>query len=90
MKGVTYDKRVYDIRIAVTMGVDNKLVAGVTVNDKAVVNAEVKFENTYHGEKPVFPQTGDTNNSTFWFFMMLVSGGACIVLLVLDRKYLLK
>lgn len=90
MKGVTYDKRVYDIRIAVTMGVDNKLVAGVTVNDKAVVNAEVKFANTYHGEKPVFPQTGDTNNSTFWFFMMLVSGGACIVLLVLDRKYLLK
>ena len=90
MNGVTYDKRVYDIHITVTLGGDNKLVASVTVDGKTVSNAVVKFENTYHGEKPNPPQTGDNSNTAFWFLMMLVSGTACIVLVVLDRRYMTK
>lgn len=90
MKGVTYDKKVYDIHIAVTLVEDNKLVASVTVDGKTVTNAMAKFENTYYGEKPGSPQTGDNSNIAFWFLMMLVSGTACIVLMVLDRRYMTK
>lgn len=90
MKGVTYDKKVYDIHIAVTLDEDNKLVASVTVDGKTVTNAVAKFENTYYGEKPGSPQTGDNSNIAFWFLMMLVSGTACIVLMVLDRRYMTK
>lgn len=90
MQGVTYDQKVYDIYIAVTFDEDNKLVANVTVDGKAVTNAVAKFENTYYGEKPGSPQTGDNSNTAFWFLMMLVSGTACIVLMVLDRRYMTK
>ena len=90
MQGVTYDQTVYDIHIAVTLGEDNKLVANVTVDGKTVTNAVATFENTYHGEKPGSPQTGDNSNVAFWFLMMLVSGAACIVLMVLERRYMTK
>jgi len=90
MQGVTYDQKIYDIHIAVILGEDNKLVAIVTVDGKTVSNAVVKFENTYHGEKPNPPQTGDNSNTAFWFLMMLVSGTACIVLVVLDKRYMTK
>ena len=88
MKGVTYDKRVYDIHITVTLGGDNNLTASITVDGKTETSAVAKFENTYYGEKPGSPQTGDNSNTAFWFLMMLVSGTACIVLVVLDRRYM--
>lgn len=90
MQGVTYDQKVYDIYIAVTFDEDNKLVANVTVDGRTVTNAVATFENTYYGEKPGSPQTGDNSNIAFWFLMMLVSGTACIVLVVLDRRYMTK
>ena len=90
MQGVTYDQKVYDIYIAVTFDEDNKLVANVTVDGKTVTNAVATFENTYHGEKPGSPQTGDNSNGAFWLFMMLVSGAACVVLMALDRRYMTK
>lgn len=90
MNGVTYDKRVYDIHVTVTLDGNNKLIAGVTVDGKIVTNAVAKFENTYYGEKPNPPQTGDNSNTAFWFLMMFVSGTACIVLVVLDKRYMTK
>ena len=90
MTGVTYDKRIYDIHITVTLGGDNKLVASVTVDGQTVSNAVAKFENTYYGEKPSSPQTGDNSSTAFWFVMMFLSGTAFIVLLVLDRRYMTK
>lgn len=90
LKGVTYDKKVYDIHITVTLGGDNKLVASITVDGKTVTNVVAKFENIYYGENPNFPQTGDNSNTAFWFLMMLVSGTACVVLVVLDKRYMTK
>lgn len=90
MQGVTYDQKVYNIHITVTLGEDNKLVANVTVDGKIVTNAVTTFENTYHEEKPGFPQIGDNINVAFWFLMALVSGTTCLVLLVLDRRYMTK
>jgi len=90
IKNVTYDQKVYDIHIAVTLGEDNKLVANVTVDGQTVANAVARFENAYYGEIPVPPQTGDSSNTAFWFIMMLVSGAACVVLMALDRRYVTK
>ena len=90
MQGVTYDQKVYDIHIAVILGEDNKLVANVTVDGKTETNAVAKFENTYYGEEPSSPPTGDHSNAAFWFIMMLVSGTACVVLVVLDKRYMTK
>ena len=67
-----------------------KIVANVTVDGKTETNAVAKFENTYYGEEPNSPPTGDHSNAAFWFIMMLVSGTACVVLVVLDKRYMTK
>ena len=90
MQGVTYDQKVYDIHIVVTLSEENKLVTNVTVDGQTVANAVAKFENTYYGEKLSSPQTGDNSSTAFWFVMMFLSGTAFIVLLVLDRRYMTK
>ncbi len=85
--GVTYDTKVYDISIAIILNDDNKLVSTITMDGKTVNDVIAMFENTYYAEHTATPPTGDNNNITFWFIMMIISGTACILLLILDKKY---
>ncbi len=86
-QGVTYDAVVYNIQVAIALGEDNKLIATVTRNGTAVENCVAEFENTFHTEQEPSPPTGDNSNSTFWFIMMIISGTACVVLLLIDKRY---
>lgn len=85
--GVTYDTKVYDISIAITLSGDNKLVSTITVDGKAVNDVVARFENTYYTEHHTTPSTRDDSNITVWFVMMIISGTACIVLVLLDKRY---
>ncbi len=85
--GVTYDRRVYDISVAVTLLGDNKLVATISMDGETVSDAIARFENTYYTDHTSVPPTGDNRNILFWLIMMISSGTACIVLMLLDRRY---
>ena len=87
MTGVTYDTKVYDISIAITLSNDNKLVSTITMDGKAVNDVIARFENTYYTDHTSAPPTGDDSNIMFWFIMMIISGTACIVLILLDKRY---
>jgi pilin isopeptide linkage protein len=87
MTGVTYDTKVYDISIAITLNSDNKLVSTITMDGKAVNDVVVRFENTYYTDQATAPPTGDDSNVTFWFIMMIISGTTCIVLVLLEKRY---
>lgn len=87
MTGVTYDTKVYDISIAITLSGDNKLVSTITMDGKAVNDVVARFENTYYTDHTTAPPTGDNSNITFWFIMMIISGTVCIVLVLLDKRY---
>ena len=87
MTGVTYDTKVYDISIAITLNSDNKLVSTIAMDGKAVNDVVARFENTYYTDQTTAPPTGDDSNITFWFIMMIISGTACIVLILLDKRY---
>ncbi len=88
MTGVTYDTKVYDISISVSLDEGNKLIATVTMDGEVVDSAVAAFENTYYTEHSAAPPTGDNSKITFWFIMMVVSGAACIFLAFTDKKYL--
>ena len=85
--GVTYDTKVYNISIAITLSNDNKLVSTITMDGKAVNDVVARFENTYYIDQTTAPPTGDDSNITFWFIMMIISGTTCIVLVLLDKRY---
>ena len=87
MTGVTYDTKVYDISIAITLSSDNKLVSTITMDGETVNNVIARFENTYYTDRTTEPSTGDNSNITFWFIMMIISGTTCIVLVLLDKRY---
>ena len=87
MTGVTYDTKVYDISIPITLDSDNKLVSTITMDGKAVNDVVARFENTYYTDQTTTPPTGDDSNVTFWFIMMIISGTTCIVLVLLDKRY---
>ena len=52
MAGVTYDTKIYDISIAITLSNDNELVASITMDGEKVNKAIATFENIYHTELP--------------------------------------
>ncbi len=85
--GVTYDATVYAISISISLNDDNKLIANIIMNGQMIEKPVVEFVNTYHANLSDFPQTGDNSNITFWFIMMIISGTACIVLVLLDKRY---
>ena len=87
MTGVTYDTKVYDISIAITLSDDNKLVSTITMDGEIVNDVIARFENIYHTDQTTAPPTGDDSNIAFWFIMMIISGTACIVLILLDKRY---
>jgi hypothetical protein len=57
------------------------------MDGKAVNDVVARFENTYYIDQTTAPPTGDDSNITFWFIMMIISGTACIVLVLLDKRY---
>ncbi len=85
--GVTYDATVYTISISISLSDNNKLIANVIMNGQMIENPVAEFVNTYHANLSDSPQTGDNSNITFWFIMMIISGTACIVLVLLDKRY---
>ncbi len=87
MTGVTYDTKVYDISIAITLSNDNRLISTIAMDGKTVNAVIAKFENTYYTEHRTAPPTGDNSNITFWFITMIISGIACILLVCLDKRY---
>lgn len=84
-KGVTYDERVYRIEVRVAR-VGNEIRATALVDDVAVEECLLAFENTYDGDTAVTPPTGDNPNLPFWIVMMVLSGTASIVLILFDRR----
>ncbi len=87
MSGITYDTKVYDISISVSLDADNKLIANVTMNGNAVDGVVAEFENTYYAEHHETSPMGDNSNITFWFIMMIISGTTCVALLLIDKRY---
>lgn len=85
--GMTYDVKVYDISVSITLSEDDKLLANVVMNGHITENPVAEFVNTYHAEIPDTPQTGDNSNITFWIIMMIVSGTACIFLAITGKRY---
>ena len=84
-KGVSYDEREYVITVRVTR-VGGAMTAAVLVDDVAVEQCLLAFENTYDGDTAVTPPTGDNTNLPFWIAMMIFSATACVVLVVFDRR----
>lgn len=87
IKGVTYDTKVYDISITITLSSDNKLVSTITMDGETVNDVVARFENTYYTDHTTVPPTGDDSDITFWLIMMIISGVICIVLVLLDKRY---
>ena len=85
--GVTYDTKVYDISIAITLSNNNRLISTISMDGETVNDVIARFENIYYDEHPTAPPTGDNSNTTFWFIMMIISGTAYIVLIFLDKRY---
>ncbi len=87
MFGVTYDTKVYDVSISISLDTDNKLIATVTMDGKTTNSVVATFENTYYTEHPTAPPTRDNSNITFWFIMMIISGTACVVLILQEKEF---
>ena len=87
MTGVTYDTKVYDISITITLSNDNQLVSTIKMDGETLNDVVARFENTYYTDHPTAPPTGDNRNIRFWFIMMMISGTACIILVLLGKRY---
>ena len=86
-KGVTYDKKVYEITVTVSYNEQNNtIVTAVKVDGKQTAKPAVAFKNIYYIPPSDIPQTGDPNNVGFWAIMMAVSGTAFLALLIYDRR----
>ncbi len=85
MANITYDTKVYDISVSVTLSEDNRLIANIIMNGQTTENPIAEFINTYR--LPDGPQTSDNNKIIFWFIMMILSGSACIFLAINEKKY---
>lgn len=90
IKGVTYDNKVYDITVTITLDEDNKLQALVSMNGDVTENPIAEFVNIYYTELIDSPQTGDNSNLTFWFVMMILSAASCIFLATINKKQISK
>ena len=86
---VTYSTAVYEITVSVSLGSDNKLVADLTVDGKAVEDVCVAFENIYNYTPSTTPYTGDSTHVTLLFSLLGISALA-MAAAVIFRKKLLK
>lgn len=85
-QGLTYSTEVYDIKVEIALGEDNKLEAIVTLNGTVTENCVAKFENKYHSETTIAPPAGESNNLTFWFEMLIISMITLVVLLIAEKR----
>jgi len=94
-KGVTYDKKVYDIGITVSSDGGGNPVISVKVDGIAAESVVCGFENVYSGTALSpgsnsgapggAPQTGDAKLGV-WMALMAVSASVCIILVLTDRR----
>ncbi len=82
---VTYSDKIYTIEIAVSVDKNNELVAQVQVNELAVEQIAVRFENIYDFTPDNNPDTGDTY-LFMWVALLFVSGGCFAALNFFGKK----
>lgn len=78
-ENMTYDERIYEIKI--TLGVNdwNQLTADITINNEAVSEIFIEFENMY---MPIdVPVTGDHSHPLLWMALLLLSGAGMALLM---------
>ncbi len=90
---VKYSTAVYTITVKITLGEDNKLVATVTQDEKAVEIVNAEFVNEYDYSPPVeeqkeSPVTGNSGSLTFWFALLFVSFGGVITTAIYGKRKL--
>ena len=83
---VTYSTAVHEITVTVRLGSDNKLVADLTVDGKAVEQVNVAFENVYDYTIPATPHTGDNTPVVLLFSLLAVSGMAMAAAVIFRKK----
>lgn len=81
---VEYDNTVYDVRIDITLGDDNKAKATVYIDGDAMDEPAVEFTNVYNGEEDT--PTGRDNNYVIWIVLAAVSAAAAVAVVILGRK----
>lgn len=84
-EGVTYDSKVYDISVCVSLTADNKLMSTVTIDGDITQKAVAEFVNTYHTPNGGATKTGDNGNGLFWLILAIFSGGICLLLITRSR-----
>lgn len=85
MDGMTYDKKVYEITVSVSLDNDGRLVAALTLDGNETDALSATFNNVYDSGEIVSPPTGD-NGIIFWLVMMVVSGATFVSLLIYEKK----
>jgi pilin isopeptide linkage protein len=84
-KGITYDEKIYNVEIAVSVDENNKLIADVEINSERTEEIKAQFENICVQDKPVTPDTRDSM-LYWWALLALLSASGCVILIVTDRK----
>ncbi len=81
-ENVKYSEVVYKLSVAVTLGNDNTLQTALLVDEQAVEELVLGFENVYDytpeqtqpPQDPESPKTGDNFNINLWLAILFVSG----------------
>ncbi len=84
-ENVKYSEIVYKLSVAITLGNDNTLQTALTVDEQAVEEMTLAFENVYDytpkqtqppqdPDAPESPKTGDNFNINLWLAILFVSG----------------
>lgn len=85
-KGVTYDTKVYTLRVAVSLNEDNTLKTDITVDGENVTEVSLDFKNVCDLDKPSGPATGD-NRIIWWMLLAAFSFISCVTLIIAEHKY---
>lgn len=83
---VTYDKKVYELRITIELSENNTLVARIKQDGKEVESSTFAFTNTYRAGDGQSPDTGDHTNTNFYLILVGISAGAILLLLIFRKK----
>ena len=77
-KGISYDKKVYTVKVTVTNNGDGTMTATADTD-----RDDIKFVNSTHG------RTGDDMNASLWIMLLVMAGGALGAVMYLRRKKVL-
>lgn len=84
VKGMTYDTKVYNVKVEVSLDKKNMIHAKLIVDGVSSDKLNLKFHNTYEMNQKT-PGTGDSHNILFWFAMSIMSFVMLIILLFYDQ-----